>query len=481
MDAGTRTIVRGYGNDERPVCEILWARDSIGSTAATSEHGVYDPDHRHVDFRQYYDPAFAAAEMDRVWTKKWLFAGREEDIPLVGDRMPFQVGSMSFLIIRSDDDTLRAFYNSCLHRGTELCSKRETGATIRCPYHAWEWNVDGRLKRIPSHWDFPDVSRLNGSLPEVRLDIWGGFIFINCDAEAPALLDVLGPIPGHLESFAPERRYTKMRFRKKVRANWKVVQGAFMESYHLYATHPEGVRFTGDSQTKYDIFPTPGAAVGRMAVPSAEPSMFADASATAYDAAIALAEVVRAWHYPDAPPISLDPSRDARAEVGDWHRRTYEQTYGRPNLQPDAIMVDSILYFLYPHFTLWLSETTPLVYQFTPDPSDPEMSYFDVRLLMPYAEGSERPPSALPIEIGADETVAEGAPEFKFLAMIFDQDMNNMPRIQRGLRSSAPTIGHTNLGIYQESLIQHWHELLEEHVGESWTSIDGNKRAGAKA
>jgi len=459
-----REIVRGYGSKDRPVIGELWKRDSVGVNTAMEANGDYQPNNRFVDYKRYYDPEFFAQELKHIWSKQWLFVCREEDIPEVGDRVPLQIGTNSYFVVRSEPDAFKAFYNSCLHRGTMLCAKKENAETIRCPYHAWEWNVDGRLKRIPSHWDFPDITRLNGSLPEVRLERWGGFIFINADKDAPPLMEALGPMPEHFREFAPEKRYTKARFRKLIHANWKATQEAFQESYHVYATHPEGVPFSGDSQSQYDIFKTSLGAVGREAVPSAVPSMHADSSANSHSAAMASAYVQQAWHYPDATLPEIDPAGDARAQLGEWLRQAYEKAYGRATQQSDGVMIDSTLYFLYPHFTLWLSESVPFVYQFLPHESDPNYCYFDVRLLMPYAEGQPRPPAAEPIIIGEHDSIVEKAPAYSFLAMIFDQDMSNLPLVQAGLKAADPAAPYSRLGSYQEGIIQAWNEMFDRDV-----------------
>lgn len=464
MATAPRDTLRGYGNAERPLLGELWKRDSVGATPAMMARGDMQPDRREVDYLRYHDPDIFAKELAKIFGKQWLFACREEDIPQIGDRVPFTVGPHSYIIIRSAQDEFKAFHNSCLHRGTLLCAKKESAETIRCPYHAWEWNADGRLKKIPSHWDFPEITRLNGSLPEIRLERWGGFIFVNADKDAPPLTEALGPMPEHFKDFAPERRYTKARFRKLVHANWKATQEAFQESYHLYATHPEGVPFNGDSQSQYDIFTTSMGAVGREAVPSAVPSMHADSSATVLAAGTVFAQVQQMWHYPQASLPQLDPTGDVRAQLGKWARDTYEQTYDRPNTQPDAVMLDSSLYFLYPQFTLWLSEAVPFVYQFLPHETDPNYCYFDVRLLMPSREGEAAPPAAEMIEIGEHESIAEKAPLFGFLGMIFDQDMSNLPLVQRGLKSADPSAPHSRLGAYQEGMIQAWHELIDRDL-----------------
>lgn len=456
---------RGYGSVDRPLMGVLWERDSTGPDTAMKAKGNYEPDNRQVDFRRYYDSEYFKREIEKIWKKQWLFACREEEIPEVGDRMPFDVGPLSFIIAHSKSGEFKAFYNSCLHRGTQLCTKAESAATIRCPFHGWEWNIDGRLKRIPDHWDFTEITPKNGALREVKLGRWGGFIFINADPECAPLEESLSIIPEHFKDFSAEDRYTAARFRKLVPANWKIVQEAFMESYHLSTTHPQAIPFSGDSQTQYDIWTTPHGAIGRNAVPSALPSMQAPPDASLDFAAAMSAEALRQWHYPEIEPAAAwTPGQDPRAQFGAWHRKVFEQTYGREQTGSDSFMMDAVLYFMFPHFCPWRSEGIPIVYRFLPHETDPCKSYFEVRLLRPLTKGQPRPPAAPLVTVGIDESIEEKAPGFGFLAPIFDQDMSNMPLIQRGIQAADPTRTHTQLGAYQESLIQHWHELMDRFM-----------------
>ena len=165
-------------------------------------------------------------------------------------------GAAFFSIVRSAEDEFKAFYNSCRHRGTKLCAGRSSGQSIKCPYHAWEWKIDGSLKHIPSHWDFRSLISKDASLREVRLGRWGGFIFVNADPHGPSLEDALSVIPDHFEGYEIESRYTAGHFRKLVRANWKITQEAFQESYHVIGTHPEAIPYNGDSQAQYDVWKT---------------------------------------------------------------------------------------------------------------------------------------------------------------------------------------------------------------------------------
>lgn len=464
-EADPPKFLKGYGSEERPLAKVLWQREQHNpGHPVLVDSSDFEPECRQVNYSVYYDPAIAAAEQKGIWRKSWLYACREEDLPNMGDRTPFQVGKDSYFIVRTGGDEFRAFFNSCLHRGTMLCTKQDSGDTIRCPYHGWEWNIDGRLKRIPSHWDFAQINRNNGSLPEVKLGRWGGFIFINADPDCASLEEALGVLPSHFAAFAPERRYTASRFRKLVRANWKIAQEAFQEAYHLYATHPEAVPFTGDAQAQYDVWPGENGQIGRNVAPSAEPSMHAPSDATALEAGKMFAQAMIDWHYPGHDEPELDGEGDLRTQLGQWHRAAIKKFYGRDIDIPDAAMMDSFLYFMFPHAAFWMTEATPMTYQFTPHPDDPEKSFFEVRLLLPAPEGREIPPSAELVELSADESVFEHVKPFGFLGYIFDQDMSNMPLIQRGAHAADPKAPFTRLGRYQEKIIQHWNNTIAKRI-----------------
>ena len=117
----------------------------------------------------------------------WLCAGREEDIPNVGDRMVFDIHDQSYLVVRCGPDSFSAFHNSCRHRGRQLCENRGSGENIRCPFHAWTYNLDGSIAWIPVEEDFPLKERKGLGLVPVQVGTWGGNVFINADLKAPPL------------------------------------------------------------------------------------------------------------------------------------------------------------------------------------------------------------------------------------------------------------------------------------------------------
>lgn len=461
-------ITKGYGTKLRPVTQEVWNREAfLPQHVSLNVHGDVEPDQRRFDHSIYFDPALMPLEHRFIWEKSWLYVGRDEDLRQVGDRMPVNVGARSYMIVRSGEDEFKAFYNSCPHRGTELCAEKENSASIRCPYHGWEWQNNGKLKRIPSHWDFKEITPVNGSLPQVRLERWGGFLFINADKDAPSLLDALGMIPEHFTEFDYTNRYTYGHFRRELDCNWKVAQEAFQEAYHLYATHPEAVPFAGDAQGKYDIWITNGSHIGRNSSYSAIPSVHAPADVDPVASAQMFVQTTGDWHYPGYPVPTLDPDGDLRVQVASWIREAFKRKHGREAGVPDAILMDSLLYFFYPHSCFWLSEAVPFTYQFWPHATDPNKSYFEVRMLYPVRPGEPRPPATTRIDLGPQDSIfAAVQDKFGFLGYIFDQDCSNLPRVQRGAHSANIENPTTFLGAYQESIIQHWNTVMLKAIEE---------------
>lgn len=462
-----RKIREGLGNEQRPLAKDLLARDSVQSSPVVTAKGNFLPEKIDIGLERYYDRDYARQEYERIFLKTWQLAAREEDIPNVGDREPFNVGPGSFIIVRSGLDEFKAFFNSCRHRGTMLCTKKESGDTIRCPVHGWEWKSNGALLKIPSWWDFPDVTRLNGGLREARVGRWGGYIFINADPDAPSLEEELGVIPEHFASFDAANRYTWLRLRKLIRANWKAGQEPFQEAYHVTETHKmHAAAIVGDTQSEYAIWKSGPrqVGVGRVVTPSGVPSLNAGPENSMVTAANLWIKGISAFLYPGEEPIEVDPQGDTRKQMADWHRAMQLKHYNRAVEAPDTVMIDVDVYYLFPNTLLHLSEMLPYTFSFTPHPTDPEMCYMDLRVLLPCPVGKPRPAASAPIELGPDEPVPEKVPELNFQAMVLQQDIDNMELIQRGVKAADPRHRFSHLARYQEAVIRHWHATYDEYM-----------------
>ena len=459
-------IIEGYGTKESPLVKDLLACDTRPLSKALQAEGNYRPKPRKIPFSVYYDPAYAELEMEYMWKKSWQFTCREEDIPNVGDRYVYDAGAMSFIIIRSAENQFKAMYNSCLHRGTRLCDKHAGGNEIRCPFHGWRWHVDGSVKTIPGQWDFPQVDD-SFSLPQVKLETWGGCIFINPDNNAGPLTDELGVLVEHFEHFDLGKRFTLVKTAKKIRANWKNVWAAFLEAYHVAETHFDAVDFNGDANTKYDIFDNGVTRTGRLITPAAVPSPGLNDTVTAREAAI---EAARSFANALGPAAEdtlpdFDSIPDfGRQHVAEWRRGLMKAMLGVDLSEvSDSELLDATQYDMFPNFGAWLGEGLPLMYQFLPLGDNPNESLFVVRLLAPVADESQRPPAAPMTYLDFDEFF-ESLPQWGRIAHVFDQDMSNLPIIQKGMRSAAKERAELVLGRYQEQRIVLLHDFVDSKI-----------------
>src|SRR3954465_10081491 len=130
----------------------------------------------------YYELAHYQRELDAFWYRQWIAAAREEELREPGDWRVVSVGTQNIVVLRDEKGALRAFHNTCRHRGSILCEKQsgrfERGRMV-CPYHAWTYDLGGRLVGTPRRMETPDFDAAKFSLFEVSLDRWGGFVFIN--------------------------------------------------------------------------------------------------------------------------------------------------------------------------------------------------------------------------------------------------------------------------------------------------------------
>ena len=206
-----------------------------------------------VPKERYTSREFLDLEMDRMWSRVWQVACREEELQSVGDYVEYVIGDQSILVVRSAPDTITAAYNACLHRGTRLAVGRGhfDDGTITCRFHAWCYALDGSLTHVVDVAEFPPLPE-GLRLAPVRVDTWGGFVFVNLDPDAEPLLDFLDPLPRILEPYRMEDMRLRSYLTTVLPANWKVVVDAFNEAYHVQGTHPQILRWTDDVAIQYE-------------------------------------------------------------------------------------------------------------------------------------------------------------------------------------------------------------------------------------
>jgi phenylpropionate dioxygenase-like ring-hydroxylating dioxygenase large terminal subunit len=412
-----------------------------------------DPGTGGVPRARYTDRAFHDLEVERVWSRTWQMACREEQIPDVGDSVVYDICASSLVITRSAPDRIRAFHNSCLHRGTRLRSQPGRLTELRCPFHGFTWNLDGTFAGMPCPWDFPHVDTDAFCLPEARVGCWGGFVFVNLDAGADPLEAYLEILPEHFAPWPLEDRCITAHVVRVVPCNWKVALEAFIESYHTVAVHPQLLATSGDTQTEYDVYPGVRH-VNRMITPVGIASEHVEHG-------VAEQDIVNAMFLSGDDPDVVAEGSTARHVLADRTRRRLAERTGRDqSAVTDCEALDAIEYFVFPNFMPWAGYTTPLTYRFRPNGSDHESAIMDVMVLEPRPRG-ERPPPAPTRFLEADQSWAD-APELGYMGRILNQDTATLARVQQGLR--AVPAGDVTLAHYQESRIRHFHDTLGAYL-----------------
>jgi choline monooxygenase len=203
----------------------------------------------------YTSRTFFALERERVFGSTWVAAGCSAQLREPGDVLVTQVAGRSIFIIRTSDGALRAFYNVCRHRGTQLLAsgERRVKRFIRCPYHSWAYDHDGRCvgtplfagSDIPSSqraaFDIPDVAgfdRADSGLLPVAVEAWGPLVFVNLDPEPAPLSEQLGDLPARTAGYRLDEWELARSAEYEIRANYKLVAENFVEYYHLPWVHP---------------------------------------------------------------------------------------------------------------------------------------------------------------------------------------------------------------------------------------------------
>ncbi len=206
------------------------------------------PLQRSLPRASYTGEAEFGREREAVLLRGWFCIGRAEGLQAAGDYLTADVAGESVLVVRQAGGGLAGFYNLCRHRGSRLvppagpaAEAGRTGcfaASIRCPYHAWTYGLDGGLRAAPF---LPDLRKYRRqlSLHPVEVADWAGFVFVRLEPAAGSLADALGEIPARIAAYPLAELRTGHRIVYQVAANWKVILENYNECYHCGPVHPE--------------------------------------------------------------------------------------------------------------------------------------------------------------------------------------------------------------------------------------------------
>jgi phenylpropionate dioxygenase-like ring-hydroxylating dioxygenase large terminal subunit len=200
-----------------------------------------------ISYEDSISPEFYELEREAIFRRTWLNIGRVEQVPNKGSYFTKELAvcDTSIVVVRGQDDKVRAFHNMCRHRGNKLVWQdyptEEVSGTCRqftCKYHGWRYALDGELTFIQQEQEFFDLDKSDFPLVEINLDVWEGFIFINLDREpAETLQEFLGELSGSFEGYPFSELTQVFSYSAEVGSNWKLFIDAFQEFYHAPVLH----------------------------------------------------------------------------------------------------------------------------------------------------------------------------------------------------------------------------------------------------
>lgn len=401
---------------------------------------------------------FHDREMAKLWPKVWQMACFEADIPNAGDYLTYEIGVSNFILVRQDDGSIKALYNSCMHRGTQLASGSGNTTSFQCPFHGWVHGISGRVTGIPCRWDFEHLGEAQRKMPEALVDIWQGIVFINMDSCAMPLADYLGDLDAAFERYPLTARYKSAHVEKVIPANWKIGLEQFIESYHVLATHPEGLPYISDANAQYNIWPG-NPHVSRMHSLHSVSSPHVGDRYTQQDMMDIITSV--SDKAGDAGRIIVPEGSTTREILADRRRQMLKADGQDVSEMTDAEMIDTIHYFIFPNIVIWTAFGSPIVYRFRPNGDDHLTHIMEVIFLVPYDPAQPRPEPAAVTKLDIDQSWTE-AKELGRLGWVFDQDVSNAPLVMAGLKASGKKA--VSLGNYQEIRIRHYHATIDMYL-----------------
>jgi nitrite reductase/ring-hydroxylating ferredoxin subunit len=431
-------------------------------TASRPRHLLSDAPGGLIPKERYVSREFFDLEMERLWPRVWQIACREEEILEVGDYVEYNIGDQSILIVRVTPGDIKAYFNTCLHRGTKLASGCGSlpRCEIRCRYHAWKWNLDGTNKEVVDQDDFGPIAADDLRLNDVQVGRWGGFVFVNMDPNARPLLEFLEPLPTILAGY----HFEDMRFRSYrttiLPANWKVVLDAFNEAYHVQGTHPQILGWTDDVNIRYETLGLHGRhGNGNQGYPSPRLGM-PESSINQSEILVSLLENLRGLFYREERALAETwkgrevPSGMTAIQMFAGMRREFAASNGidLSELTDQQLLgVDDVHFF--PNVVGPLFGPTTTLFRMRPNGMDPDSTIKDLWTLQRLVPGGEWQ-----------------MPERRFYpdwrekdwGSVTAQDYENMTHVQEGLKVRSSR--GLRLNPRQEAEIIHMHEVIDRYI-----------------
>jgi phenylpropionate dioxygenase-like ring-hydroxylating dioxygenase large terminal subunit len=427
----------------------------------------YSPDHDvpvrgdTITADRYISRDWMELENRHLWPKVWHLGGVIAELEEPGDVIRHNFGKESVIMVRQDDGSVRAFYNTCPHRGNRLILGDATSVPrITCGYHGWQFDLDGTLAKVQDPDDFAGGNPCGKvHLAELRCDTWGPFVWWCMDDDVPPLLDWLAPYPEKLAGYGLENWVRVLNVSADCEFNWKIIRDNFNESYHLPTIHPELSTFINDGlpTTVFEMYPTGHNAMWMIGHQATTRSDHVSGEVPAD-----LAGAAQAWGID--PADYTGRTGEIRAAVIEAKRRLGpSRGYTSYETMTDQQLVDYFHCTMFPNLTLTMSPEQCQILRTEPHPTDPEKCVFQHWCLYPPVEGMKdvyTPVGMASLEhdaIRRHSTYGDGVS----LGYVADQDLSIGTSQQQGLNSRGFK-GCLLPG--QEKRVQRFHELLNDMV-----------------
>jgi phenylpropionate dioxygenase-like ring-hydroxylating dioxygenase large terminal subunit len=427
----------------------------------------------------YVSRDYARAERDKLWAKVWQHAGRVEEIPNVGDYFTYGILDDSILIVRTAPDKIRAYHNVCSHRGRQLvdvtagahsaCGRKKQ---FVCGFHGWRYDLDGKCTFTLDEPDWKGaLTEDRTHLSEVKLDTWGGWIFINMDPGCASLRSYLEPAAGILDPFEFEKMRYKWRQWVIFDCNWKTAIEAFMEPYHVAGTHTQLLKYG-----QYYAYSKAHKLHGVSGFDERDPTLKmkqsstitragkgADARVSTYElqneiyttvnyASTTATLVNAAKRLVDELPEGTPPEAVIKHWLASARADDAARGVAWPTITPEQMSAAGLAWSIFPNMSILQGITFALCYRARPFGDDPNMCIFESFAIERYPEG-QAPATEW---IYADPTAEKWG-------LVLSQDFSNMAAVQRGMRSRG--FRGTLPNPHQERKVTNFHRNLAEYMG----------------
>jgi nitrite reductase/ring-hydroxylating ferredoxin subunit len=411
----------------------------------------------------YISREFLQLEKERLWPNVWLMACRESDVVGTGRFYTFDIGDESIIVVRDANAVLRAFHNVCQHRGRRLVSGCGQAAKFICKYHGWRWNNDGSNDLIIDQEDWGStVCKEDVALKAVKVDTWGGWVFVHMNpGAAEPLHEYLKPLVHTFQNYRFENFGHRWARTVTLPCNWKVALDVFIEGYHAQTAHRQFNPVSGDNRWTCKVHgmhsmfhfrglavlgdPGPNikvlggfpedAALFRQAKNRAESiHVYFDMLQRDTDALITERKVRATQRM--AAELPADASyMDMLMAIDRLHREEgAKEGITWDEFSQQEVINAGMDWHIFPNIAFLPTEDGALVYRARPNGDDPDSCVFDIYSMERY------PPGKLP---KVQPEVIKDWREFKW-PRIFVQDFENLAEIQAGIKSRGFVGGRAN-------------------------------------